>query len=73
MSRNLVSSSNGQKHQQQQQSETGGGGGGGGGGSGGNNRSAPSLNDIWEDLCVGIESTYQQQTMPKARYMILYS
>ena len=32
-----------------------------------------SLNEIWEDLKVGIESVYQQQTMTKSRYMILYS
>lgn len=57
MSRNLVANNNGQ-------SETGGGN---------NNRTALSLGDIWEDLCVGIESIYQQQTMSKARYMILYS
>jgi cullin 1 len=32
-----------------------------------------SLNEIWEDLKTGIESVYQQQTMTKARYMLLYS
>lgn len=36
-------------------------------------KSQASLNEIWEDLQLGIESVYQQQTMNKNRYMILYS
>ena len=36
-------------------------------------RSMANLSEIWDDLKEGIESIYQQQTMAKARYMILYS
>lgn len=32
-----------------------------------------SLSEIWDDLKEGIESVYQQQTMSKARYIILYT
>lgn len=32
-----------------------------------------SLNEIWEDLRKGIESVYQQQTMSKSDYIILYT
>jgi hypothetical protein len=32
-----------------------------------------SLNEIWEDLRRGIESVYQQQTMSKSAYIILYT
>ena len=38
-----------------------------------NVKSSANLNEIWEDLKTGIESIYQQQTMSKKRYMILYS
>lgn len=41
--------------------------------AGSNSRPTQSLNDIWKDLSDGIDSIYQQQTMSKARYMILYS
>ena len=47
--------------------------GGGGGGYNSPSVKSASLGEIWEDLQQGIESIYQQQTMPKARYMILYT
>ncbi|RNA35221.1 cullin-1, partial [Brachionus plicatilis] len=32
-----------------------------------------SLNEIWQEIQLGIESVYQQQTMTKNRYMTLYT
>jgi hypothetical protein len=37
------------------------------------NLKTASLNEIWQDLKLGIESVYSQQTMSKPRYMTLYS
>ena len=41
--------------------------------SSGNLVKTASLNEIWQDLKLGIESVYSQQTMSKPRYMTLYS
>lgn len=46
---------------------------GGGGGYNSPSVKSASLVEIWEDLQQGIESIYQQQTMSKPRYMILYT
>ena len=41
--------------------------------SSGRTKAQAGLTEIWDDLKLGIESVYQQQTMDKTRYMILYS